>query len=125
MRWGDPNEFYRGGSDEESLEIDLDSAFDGAYRLLGDHRRRALLYLLAEGDAQIHPVESLASQLARLEDTTDITDVSVELRHKHLPKLADTGIIEYDARSEAVVYLGDERVETLLGPAMEYELLSK
>lgn len=120
----DSNEFFRGGNDGDALEVDLDPALDDLYRLLADHRRRAVLYVLAEANTRVHSVADLATRISRLEGgaESDSRDVWVELRHKHLPKMAECGLVEYDERSEVVVYRGDDRVGPLLAPAKEREV---
>lgn len=40
--------------------------------------------------------------------------VAIALHHKHLPKLADVAVIDYDARSKTVRYWGDDRIEACL-----------
>ncbi|WP_458190910.1 DUF7344 domain-containing protein [Haladaptatus sp. NG-WS-4] len=40
--------------------------------------------------------------------------MSIELRHVHLPKLADHNLIEYDERSETIRYCDSDRVKTVV-----------
>ena len=123
MGWGDPDKSYRGeGTDVADPEVELDPSLDEFYRMIGDHRRRALLYVLSESDTATHSVQRLADAVSGLmPPDTEPGDIEVELRHKHLPKLDSLGLLDYDARSEEVVYSGLDRYETLLGWAKERE----
>jgi hypothetical protein len=38
--------------------------------------------------------------------------IEAELHHIHLPKLTETGLIEYDARSQQLRYNGDMRAKS-------------
>lgn len=119
--------FFRGGDRANTVDVNLDPTIDDRYTLLGDRHRRALLYLLSESRQQIHAVPSLSREIAKLVAEEDLTAsaIAVELRHKHLPRLSDMGVVDYDVRNGMVVYRGDERVESLLGPAKEVELRSE
>lgn len=75
---------------------------------LADKRRRDLVYHL---DAvEITDLETLAARLAATRESVPVDAVpadvrervQVDLRHNHLPKLENAGVIEFDARSEVV-----------------------
>lgn len=83
-------------------------AEDQFYRALAaQRRRRVLYYVLEEGDST---VAELATVPAGWEATTDGTmkgpedrrELRLELVHKHLPCLADAGLITYDVAAGAV-----------------------
>lgn len=82
---------------------------DAVYRLLSDERRRHLLSLLL--DAEYATVEGLSRSLAAREEGTTpravseaaIDRVGISLVHDHLPRLADHGLCEFDARNGDVV----------------------
>lgn len=124
MGWGDPDESYSGeGNDGADLEVELDPTLDEFFGLVGDSRRRALLYVLSESETTAHSVQSLAEMVSGLmPEDTEFEDIDIELRHKHLPKLDSFGIVDYDTRSEVVVYSSDDRCETLLEWAKEREV---
>lgn len=94
-----------GIADAESL----DALFDG----LADARRRTILDSLSH---QFHPIhtETLAREVGAKEQGTcesevpegDVAGILVRLRHVHLPKLSDAGLIEYDADEQTVAYEG-------------------
>lgn len=80
--------------------------------LLGNARRRFVLRYLQLRDAPV-TVEELAEAVARWEcdDLDEITPhlsecILASLRHVHLPKLADAGLIRYD-RADGRVWTPD------------------
>ncbi|PSP83916.1 hypothetical protein BRC83_06605 [Halobacteriales archaeon QS_1_68_17] len=84
---------------------------DAGLALLADVRRRELVdYLSTAGDGTI-ALEELAEQIGD-DDETDRLRRS--LYHRHLPKLAAHGVVEFDAERQAVRYVGHERVEEIL-----------
>ena len=46
---------------------------------------------------------------AQHQSDEDETDIAISLHHSTLPRLADTGLIEYDPRSHTVRYTGSNR----------------
>ena len=100
-------------------------------KAIADPRRREVLrYLVAHGDSPL-TVEELAQRLAddgptptggkpahRLTHDKDHLDtveaITIRLHHAHLPKLAASGVIDYDAGSRTVRYRSHEVVEDLL-----------
>lgn len=112
------------GVDSDRLELDT------VYDILSDRHRRYALYYLQDHD----PVsaDELAEQIATWEANTGGTDdvdetqerIAIELRHTHLPKLRDTGVIEYDRRSETIRHgTPPEILQTALDSAAEIEEL--
>lgn len=101
---------------------------DQLYRALVSTRRRRLLYsLLAEGETTI---DQLATTLAGWDATEtdamtrpdEYEQIVVELDHKHLPLLADTGLIAYDRESGTVrIEPLDTSVRTLIDRSVEAE----
>ena len=89
----------------DALPVDTDAV----YELMAHERRRHLLYLLCESD--VATVETLSRTLAAHEEgaaprsvsDTAIDRVGISLVHDHLPRLADHGLCEFDARSGDVV----------------------
>ncbi len=91
------------------------------YRLLGESRRRYLLYQLL--DEPCVTIDDLATQIVAWErgQSTDAVDeethqrVCISLVHVHLPMLADHGVVEYDLRSGDVVLTdGIDELEPML-----------
>jgi len=91
--------------DEQSITTaELDSLFE----TLADEQRRRLLAHLVETDDGVAGLPELADRIADGDDERE--RAIIQLHHTHLPKLEDEGIVEYDARSEAVRYRGSEAV---------------
>lgn len=86
----------------------LDRIFD----LLASRRRRYVLYHLDETDTDVVTLDEVAERVAAWERKWDGLDdrerddhrehVRVALHHNHLPRLANAGLIDYDARSHTV-----------------------
>lgn len=74
-------------------------ADDIVFECLADRRRRQIVAVLDETD-QSMPLSSLAGKVADQLDETDETSierVQTSLYHVDLPKLADAGLVDYDA----------------------------
>lgn len=110
------------GNDSDRLELDT------VYDILRDRYRRYALYYLQDHDPA--SAEELTEQIAiwetnagESEDVDEIRErIALELRHTHLPKLRDTGVIEYDRRSETIRHgTPPEILQTALDSAAEIE----
>ncbi|MFC4988441.1 DUF7344 domain-containing protein [Saliphagus infecundisoli] len=91
----------------------LDLVFD----LLADRQRRYALYYLSEARDGVATVDDLVEHVSRLEDgpgEPGRASVRAALEHVHLPKLADAGVIEHDARSGTVRYWRQPSIEEWL-----------
>lgn len=94
------HEFDSPSSDEQSI--------DASWELLADSRRRIAVSVLAERESPVALVD-LARDVAARENETDPRDVpadrvesvAVSLHHRHLPKLADHGVVTYDVERKA------------------------
>jgi len=77
------------------------------YEVLASSRRRTVIDALADSPGPVS-LESLASSVAALEPQVDPSDdsavqtIAVSLHHTHLPKMADYGVLEYDADANRV-----------------------
>ena len=71
---------------------------DDVFECLADGNRRAVVAELRDrGDS------SLRDLAGCLTDTGDRTErIEQELHHRHLPKLADAGLVEYDPKERAI-----------------------
>lgn len=83
------------------------------FKVLADPHRRYTMYYLATMDGETVDLPSLVETLNE-RVTTSPKRLEINLRHVHLPKLADHNLIEYDERSETIRYRDGERVETVL-----------
>ncbi|WP_227352759.1 hypothetical protein [Haladaptatus salinisoli] len=84
------------------------AALDTIFTVLSDSDRRDVLSHLADSPDDTATVEELAGVLR------DDPNAEIRLRHVHLPRLAATAMIDYDARTGAVRYRGCSLAETLL-----------
>lgn len=90
---------------------------DLVFEILSNTRRRMMLYYLREHGGSA-TVKELAEQIAALENEVEVEDlgrqqrkrVYVSLYQTHVPKLEETGIIEYDD-TEGEVRLTDRAGE--------------
>jgi DNA-binding transcriptional ArsR family regulator len=92
------------------------------FKVLADPHRRYTMYHLATMDGE---TVDLSKLVAALSERVAISpeQLEIDLRHIHLPKLADHNLIEYDERSETIRYRDGERVETVLEFAQSEEEL--
>ena len=91
------------------------------HELLADRQRRLVLVHLHETDKSTFPLSDLVGVLQVGEDEESKRRARIDLLHKHLPKLADYDIVEYDRQDEAVRYRGDTQLETLFEISTFYE----
>lgn len=91
--------------DKQSSE---ECTLDRLLNLLTDRRRRFTLYYLRETDADVVTLDEVTDHVATWEaewkGSTGETRkrICTSLHHNHLPRLAEAGLIEYDARSQTV-----------------------
>lgn len=97
-------------------------SFDTLFDLLAERRRRYALYALTGTEDGLADVETLADDVALWEARTGDAkltetlrqEIATELREEHLPRLAETDIVEYDDRSDAVRYWRQPTLEEYL-----------
>lgn len=102
-------------------------SLDEIFELLANQQRRYVLYHLREVTGGVTTMEELAENVVALQDQSGPPDgprgpVLTSLRHVHLPKLQDAGVLEYDPRSEAIRYWGQPSLDEWLEHAMHKEL---
>lgn len=106
-----------------SLGATPSERIDSACSLLADSRRRVVLYALRGHETVA--VDELVEAILRDEGTTATEQererVLASLYHKHLPKLADAGVIDYDFEDGTVAPAEMERLEPLLGTVLRHE----
>jgi hypothetical protein len=94
-------------------------SLDTVFELLSDSNRRYAMYCLIQAPNGVKELSELVTDVLRLRaeiegiDPTDEVRESlrIELHHKHLPKLQDENIIEYDTRSEHIRYWAQPTIE--------------
>jgi hypothetical protein len=90
-----------------------DDHLDALFGVLADARRRRVIRILDDADADVTPVSAIAESLATREATP--TDrLVVSLRHVHLPKLDAAGVVDFAPDRSTVRYEGDPVVERVL-----------
>lgn len=102
-----------------SMESSQKLSPDVVFEILSSRRRRMVLYLLRQRGDEV-TVNELAEEIAALENDVPVEELTsqqqkrvyVSLYQTHLPKLDQTGIIDYDA---------DEGTVTLTSKANEMD----
>ena len=98
--------------------IPIDERFDALART----DRRAVIQFFGDEPAEEVTLDGLVTGIVDGSYwDTDESHARVCLRHSTLPKLADTGILDYDPRSETVEYRRQPAVEQLLDAISETE----
>lgn len=99
-------------SSDES-DVNTDALFD----LLSDTRRRYVLSYLHGTDGDVAELSELVDWVMRQEadggDDDRYESVAVALHHTHLPRLAESGVLDYDVQSQTVHYRGQSAVERM------------
>lgn len=91
-------------------------SLDATLELLANHDRRCILEYLMESPRETATVDELVEHLVerkaeRTGERPGSDHVLTTLHHVHVPKLADSGVVEYDARSQELRYRSDDRLE--------------
>lgn len=83
--------------------------------ILSDDLRREIIHFFenyhTEDTARL---ETVAEHIADRVPGTDLEEITVELRHRHLPKLDEYGWIDFDPREDGIRYRGHDRAARLL-----------
>ena len=85
--------------------------FDMVFDIVSNRDRRVMLHQLEKDDPM--DVENLAEEMEPHVDA-DPPRIVTALHQQHLPRMDDTGILDYDPRSETVRYYGHPFLEELL-----------
>ncbi|WP_232700494.1 DUF7344 domain-containing protein [Halobacterium wangiae] len=97
-----------------------DNRLDAHIRLVSDRQRRRVIRRLRETADDETTVDSLVDELHSTEPiqadggAMERSELSIQLRHTHLPKLASHGVVDYDQESGTLSYLSHEQVEAVL-----------
>ena len=87
----------------------ISKTLDATLELLSNRRRRYVLYCLRERNDET-TVGDLAERIAEWEDGEDATDaVLADLYHNQLPRLAEEGVITFDAETGCVSLAEEDR----------------
>ena len=109
-----------GGIGTPVHEVD-EETLDALLWALSDHRRRKLLRTLRRQPEREWPLDDVIASLAEPAGTESRQQLHVLLRHVHLPKLDEHGLVDYDAGRGVVVYRSHDVAEALLEHLAAYE----
>lgn len=96
--------------------------------LLSTEYNRYVLYYLCESPEDVVSLEELTEYVLDQQAGTGSRDrkqIATFLYHSGLPKLADTGVVEYDGDDGTVRYLGHPLLEELLRVVAEREEVTR
>ncbi|MFH5802116.1 hypothetical protein [Haladaptatus sp. CMAA 1911] len=97
-------------------------ALGTAFELLANPMRRQVIYYLREPDQHVASVDELIECVhAETSVVNSPERVRAKLIHRHLPKLADHGVIEFDSRSGTVRYRDGHHLNSVVAFAAEHE----
>lgn len=104
--------------DADDPTVSLDTLFE----ILSKHRCRYVLSCLEATPVDVVELDDLVEHVVEREAAAELggaTDdhhqrVAATLHHCHLPKLSNTAILDYDARSKTIRYRGNDRVAAYL-----------
>lgn len=82
--------------------------------LANEHHRQVMWYFQTVEDDVAAVTDLIDYVVAEQSGDTTREQVETTLHHVTLPKLADLGVIKYDARSQTVRYYGSSTLERLL-----------
>ena len=89
-------------------------------KLLANTTRRVAVQFLIAEETDTAELDTLVEHVhEEVDDITTPEQARIALIHKHLPKLADYDIIEYDKHGETVHYYESPRLEQYLTLAEE------
>ncbi|WP_150123202.1 hypothetical protein [Haladaptatus sp. R4] len=78
------------------------SSLTEIFRLLGDDRRRRILHAIRARSGPIQ-IGALVAELVESEGVESRDRIELSLYHNHLPRLSDSGIIEYTFGEDHIV----------------------
>lgn len=95
-------------------------SLDACLNLIADRDRRRLIQHLRQNGNEETAIDTLVDQLngsaqAPAEDRPpDRSQLTTQIHHIHLPKLAEYGVVEYEPERGTVRYSSNEQVEAVL-----------
>ncbi|TYT61888.1 DUF7344 domain-containing protein [Natrialba swarupiae] len=121
-------------AERESTQLSTDTtpSLDVVFDLLSNHRRRYVLYFLYDRPDGVATLEEVTDNVVAFENREEGSElvseidrqkleIRTELQHVHVPKLEDSGVLEYDRRSETVRYWTQPTLEEWLEHAYHKE----
>jgi hypothetical protein len=93
---------------------------DPFFEVLSDRTCREIVYYFeCVADDDTETVAGLTAYLARRRQVAEPSSIRLGLVHKHVPRLAECRLVEYDERTETIVYHGHDDARYLLTKALE------
>lgn len=82
--------------------------------LSSSHRRGVIHYFESRPEADTSSLDAIASHLDGRMPSTSQAEVEAALHHMHLPKMAESGWVDYEPDERRIHYHGKEEAETWL-----------
>ena len=107
-----------------------DHSLDSCLQLVAVRHRRRIISDLRSEISGTTTFEELVDRLYRSDADSgndslrDREQVAIRLHHTHLPKLANSGVVEFDHRTGILRYHPDEQVERVLDSLPREAVLS-
>ncbi len=103
------------GDGTQAVDPDAGPTVTETLDLLRHEYRRRILGACLEAERPAVELDEIIEAISEADSGREPAEAEIasELRHQHLPKLAEYGVIEYDERSRAVRYHRSEVVEAL------------
>lgn len=98
----------------DTLQLSQPSLDDDLRLLADNYRRQILRYLIAESSETVSFDELIQYLRGHVAGESNRETIQTCLYHRHLPTMAEHGVIEYDTRSGSVRYRPHDRIETIL-----------
>ncbi|MFB6164138.1 MAG: hypothetical protein ABEJ31_03170 [Haloarculaceae archaeon] len=86
-------------------------SIDAVFDLLANPERREVCVFLMSPGVTVATVEDIVEGIAPGATDRERERMAIDLHHRHLPKLAEAGLIDYDPRSHTARYWGQPSVE--------------
>jgi hypothetical protein len=86
-------------------------SIDDVFELLSNDCRRRICLFLCRAGVEVATLEDLVEALAPEATEAERDRLAINLHHRHLPKLDEAGIVDYDPRSNTARYWGQPTVE--------------
>lgn len=86
---------------------------DELLRVLANYHCRIILSYFGDASDDVASVHDLVNEISK-QDHGGTEQITIQLHHSALPRLADVGAVDYDPRSRTVRYQGHPELEQLM-----------
>lgn len=96
---------------------------DDTLQLLAHEHRRKIMYVMEETEEDTFSYDDISDGLIDRGFMREEEEERFEtqMAHSLLPRMEESGVLEYDKRSETIRYIQDENVEDLLEFIKQFE----